>query len=85
MGTSIARRRLERSAWRKVISDVDDTFLSSGGRYPAGIDTTYPRHCIYPGAICFYKELDLGSHPSVDHLDGLWPQDRYASNYRLIN
>ena len=76
MGTAIAKRRLERSAWRKVISDVDDTLLSSGGRYPAGIDKTYPHHCIYPGAICFYKELDFGSHPIIDECNGVWPPQR---------
>jgi hypothetical protein len=44
---------------RKVISDVDDTLMSSGGRYPAGIDDKYPRHFVYPGAFAFYESLDM--------------------------
>ena len=43
---------------------MDDTFYSSGGQFPAGIDMTYPKHCIYPGVAEFYKQLDLG--PKVD-------------------
>jgi hypothetical protein len=53
------RRRLQ--AWRKVLSDVDDTLYSSGGRYPAGIDERYPRHVLYPGVLSFYRELDMGT------------------------
>ncbi len=26
----------------KVVSDIDDTLFSSGGRWPAGIDRVYP-------------------------------------------
>nr|CCA19792.1 conserved hypothetical protein [Albugo laibachii Nc14] len=48
-------------AWRKVLSDVDDTLYSSGGRYPAGIDVRYPRHVVYPGVLSFYRELDIGT------------------------
>jgi len=54
-----AANRSARPVGRKVISDVDDTLLCSGGRYPAGIDATYPRHVIYPGAGAFYEELDV--------------------------
>lgn len=32
----------------------------SGGSWPAGIDTSYPKKAIYPGVIAFYRELDLG-------------------------
>lgn len=60
LGTKRAsKRRLQ--AWRKVLSDVDDTLSSSGGRYPAGIDTRYPRHVLYPGVLPFYRELDMGT------------------------
>lgn len=48
------------TALRKVLSDVDDTLYSSGGRFPAGIDTSFPRHELYPGVLSFYKELDMG-------------------------
>ncbi len=47
-------------AWRKIMSDVDDTLTCSGGVWPAGIDTRYPRKAIYPGVLSFYRELDLG-------------------------
>ena len=42
LGTKYARTRKEK-AWRKVLSDVDDTLYSSGGRYPAGLDVRFPR------------------------------------------
>lgn len=38
LGTRLARQRRERQAWRKVLSDVDDTLEASGARFPAGID-----------------------------------------------
>jgi hypothetical protein len=46
---------------RKILSDVDDTLFSSGGKYPAGIDDRYPAHCLYPGVLEFFKELDIGT------------------------
>eukprot|EP00930_Biecheleria_cincta_P005592 TRINITY_DN10651_c0_g1_i1.p1 TRINITY_DN10651_c0_g1~~TRINITY_DN10651_c0_g1_i1.p1 ORF type:complete len:675 (-),score=95.56 TRINITY_DN10651_c0_g1_i1:686-2674(-) len=42
----------------KVLSDVDDTLLSSGGRFPAGCHETFPRHVVYPGCLEFYRCLD---------------------------
>ena len=45
---------------RKILSDVDDTFFSSGGRFPAGCDASYPRHVLYPGVLSTYRELDVG-------------------------
>ena len=77
MGGSIARKLFAKSAWRKVLSDVDDTLLSSGGRYPAGMDRRYGHHVLYPGVTRFYRELDLGTHPSVD--DGEWPDERQGN------
>ena len=52
------RTRLRKRRLRKVLSDVDDTLLSSGGRYPAGCDRAYPRKALYPGVLAFYEELD---------------------------
>ena len=46
---------------RKILSDVDDTLFSSGGKYPAGIDDRFPAHCLYPGVLEFFKELDIGT------------------------
>lgn len=43
----------------KILSDIDDTLMSSGGKFPAGIDRSYPSHTIYPGVLSFYRELDL--------------------------
>ena len=59
MGTRRARLRMQR-AWRKILSDVDDTLTSSGGSYPAGIDKRYAKKVVYPGVIGLYRELDLG-------------------------
>lgn len=42
----------------KVLSDVDDTLYSSGGKWPAGCDKTYPRHVVYPGCLKLYQILD---------------------------
>ncbi|KAI9916684.1 hypothetical protein PsorP6_018248 [Peronosclerospora sorghi] len=60
LGTKRGRSRGQH-AWRKVLSDVDDTLYSSGGRYPAGLDTRFPRHTLYPGVLAFYRELDMGT------------------------
>jgi hypothetical protein len=46
--------------WRKVLSDVDDTLVCSGGSYPSGIDKRYGKKVMYPGVLGFYRELDLG-------------------------
>lgn len=32
-------------AWRKILSDVDDTLTCSGGSWPAGLDISYPKVC----------------------------------------
>ena len=53
--TTMAKQRRH----RKILSDVDDTFFSSGGRFPAGCDTSYPRHVLYPGVLSVYRELDV--------------------------
>lgn len=68
--TNIGRRRLQ-SAWRKILSDVDDTLSCSGGSYPAGMDTSYPKKALYPGVLAFYRELDLGCNASET-----WNSDR---------
>ena len=44
----------------QVVSDIDDTLMCSGGTWPAGRDTRYPRKCMYPGALALYAELDIG-------------------------
>mmetsp|Transcript_42569 Transcript_42569/g.68548 ORF Transcript_42569/g.68548 Transcript_42569/m.68548 type:complete len:1271 (+) Transcript_42569:434-4246(+) len=75
MGSSLARKRLSKGAWRKVLSDVDDTLFSSGGRYPAGMDTTYARKVFYPGVTALYKELNLGA-TGLDAKRGYWDPNR---------
>lgn len=73
LGTKRARER-RMQAWRKVLSDVDDTLYSSGGRYPAGLDTRFPRHTIYPGVLSFYREMDMGIAGPDD-----WTDDRVGN------
>lgn len=59
---------------RKILSDVDDTLFSSGGFFPAGVDTAYPRHVLYPGVLAFYRELDFAAvRASSDDLAGVSP------------
>ena len=60
--------------WRKVLSDVDDTLYCSGGMYPAGIDKRYPKKTVYPGALAFYRELDLGTQGPEE-----WEDDRVGN------
>ncbi|KAK9810420.1 hypothetical protein WJX72_010416 [[Myrmecia] bisecta] len=43
----------------KIVSDVDDTLLCSGG-FPGGRDKRYPTKCVYPGVLALYSELDIG-------------------------
>eukprot|EP01033_Poteriospumella_lacustris_P011058 gene11060-7871_t len=57
---SMARRR-NMLSWRKVLSDIDDTLVSSGGSFPKGVDTNFPKQSIYPGVLAFYRELNLGT------------------------
>jgi hypothetical protein len=59
MGSKRAKERSKR-AWRKILSDVDDTLTCSGGSYPSGIDKRYGKKVTYPGVLSFYRELDLG-------------------------
>ena len=73
LGTKRAQQR-QHMAWRKVLSDVDDTLLSSGGHYPAGIDKRYPRKVVYPGVLAFYRELDLGTSGPEE-----WPENRVGN------
>lgn len=42
IGSKKGKRR-GKFAWRKILSDVDDTLVSSGGSWPAGLDTSYPK------------------------------------------
>lgn len=49
----------------QVVSDIDDTLMCSGGFWPAGRDTRYPKKCMYPGALTFYSELDIGYNTKI--------------------
>lgn len=73
MGTKRALQR-QHMAWRKILSDVDDTLVSSGGSYPAGIDKRYPKKLVYPGVLAFYRELDLGTSGPEE-----WPESRVGN------
>lgn len=67
-------------AWRKVLSDIDDTLSSSGGDWPAGIDTSYPKKAIYPGVLSFYRELDLGVKGETE-----WDKSRDNGNLVFLS
>mmetsp|Transcript_1706 Transcript_1706/g.4949 ORF Transcript_1706/g.4949 Transcript_1706/m.4949 type:complete len:1096 (+) Transcript_1706:257-3544(+) len=43
----------------KIVSDIDDTLMSSGGAFPAGCDRAWPRRCVYPGVLAFFSEMDI--------------------------
>ena len=34
--------------YRKILSDVDDTLICSGGVWPAGVDRRFSRKAMYP-------------------------------------
>jgi len=74
LGTKRGPPRRYLMAWRKILSDVDDTLVSSGGHYPAGIDKRYPKKVVYPGVLAFYRELDLGTSGPDD-----WPESRVGN------
>jgi len=60
------RKKRNMLAWRKILSDVDDTVTCSGGSWPAGVGSSFPKKALYPGVLAFYRELDLGSAGSED-------------------
>jgi phosphatidate phosphatase APP1 len=64
IGSRRGKSRIEQFAWRKILSDVDDTLMCTAGSFPSGIDTRYPKHAIYPGVMAFYRELDIGNSGS---------------------
>lgn len=74
LGTRRGQQRRKHMAWRKILSDVDDTLLSSGGSYPAGIDRRYAKKVVYPGVLAFYRELDLGITGPEE-----WPENRVGN------
>jgi len=49
----------------QVLTDVDDTFMSSGGQWPAGCDGVYEKHVIYPGFAQFVVELARGPEEAL--------------------
>ena len=51
------KNRAEFSPQIKVIADVDDTLICSGGRWPAGLDKQIPRGCTYPGSLQFFAAI----------------------------
>ncbi|CAJ1905588.1 unnamed protein product [Cylindrotheca closterium] len=73
MGTKRAQSR-KHMAWRKILSDVDDTLFCSGGHYPAGIDKRFAKKVVYPGVLAFYRELDLGTSGPEE-----WPENRVGN------
>ena len=80
LGTSRGRTR-GKFAWRKILSDVDDTLSCSGGAFPAGCDISFPKKCIYPGVLAFYRELDLGTTGS----DTWKPEEERVGNLVFLS
>lgn len=62
----------KRCTLRKVLCDVDDTFICSGGHFPAGIDHRLQKMSIYPGAPAFLRHLDqsFGLWSDLQNLTG---------------
>lgn len=67
-------QKMQHLAWRKILSDVDDTLFCSGGHYPAGMDKRYAKKVVYPGVLAFYRELDLGTTGPEE-----WPDNRVGN------
>lgn len=55
---------------RKVLSDLDDTLVSSGGHFPAGADHRFPKGQLYPGILALFYELDVGHLESQNRHSG---------------
>lgn len=79
--THIAREAaaVREAGWRalKVVSDIDDTFLCSGGHFPSGVDKSFPKGTIYPGVIALYRALTEAKHYRKMH--------RITSRQQLFN
>jgi len=54
----------------KVLSDIDDTLFSSGGKWPAGADVRFPKRQIYPGVLALFRELGRGLSDSKEEDGG---------------
>jgi len=50
----------------KVLSDIDDTFICSGGHFPAGVDKRFPKGCVYPGVTDLYNELNRPNVATIE-------------------
>eukprot|EP00873_Tetraselmis_striata_P021601 jgi/Tetstr1/441865/TSEL_030076.t1 len=57
----------------KIVSDIDDTLWSSGGHYPAGVDTRLPKRVLYPGVLALFREMinDANSWQHNTRVDNL--------------
>jgi len=42
----------------KILSDIDDTLVCSGGSWPSGTDSRFPKGTLYPGILPLFQELD---------------------------
>jgi len=49
----------------QVFMDVDDTYMSSGGQWPAGCEGIYGKHVIFPGMAQFVLELTRGPNEAL--------------------
>jgi len=58
------RRAKGKAEGIKILSDIDDTLYSSGGHWPAGSDTRFPRNVVYPGCLTLFRILDRAWSPN---------------------
>lgn len=90
-----SREQLGRAAGIKVMSDVDDTLYSSGGRFPAGCDKQFPKGVLYPGCLALFRVLDKNFQPDVPscglvlvcprpHLYKSWAEERSHKLFRSL-
>eukprot|EP00427_Karlodinium_veneficum_P045628 CAMPEP_0169272206 /NCGR_PEP_ID=MMETSP1016-20121227/50273_1 /TAXON_ID=342587 /ORGANISM="Karlodinium micrum, Strain CCMP2283" /LENGTH=370 /DNA_ID=CAMNT_0009358095 /DNA_START=112 /DNA_END=1221 /DNA_ORIENTATION=- len=68
----------------KILSDIDDTLMSSGGRFPKGCDGTWPHSHCYPGVLSFYRRLDRRAVHGSDFNEEITSQGQATSSSSRI-
>jgi phosphatidate phosphatase APP1 len=57
-GEKMRKDNGDKAVGMKICSDIDDSLYSSGGSFPSGCDTHFPKHVVYPGVLALFKALD---------------------------
>ncbi|CAE8648706.1 unnamed protein product [Polarella glacialis] len=58
LASEAKQSRSEGAVGIKILVDMDDTFVCSGGRFPKGCDRRFPHHMVYPGCLELLRVLD---------------------------